>query len=87
VDFTGLKLKNNRASGPDGLNGKLSEANETSLRLWKLVEKIGNEKILRSQWEQGLICIVLKTHTHTHTQTEWNDVRKLSCYLFAEYSI
>jgi hypothetical protein len=41
VNFELLKLKNNRASGPDGLNAKLLKVEEMSFihRLWKLIEK------------------------------------------------
>jgi hypothetical protein len=62
VKFAVLKLKNNRASGPDGLQTELLKVDEMSFihRLWKLIEKIWKEEIFPSQWEEGLICPIYK---------------------------
>jgi hypothetical protein len=50
VNLKVLKLKNNRASGPDWRNAELSKVDEMSLihRLPKLTEKIWKEEIFPS---------------------------------------
>jgi hypothetical protein len=62
VNFVVLKLKNNKASGPDGLNAELLKVDEMSRihRLWKLIENKWKEEIFPSQWEKGLICPIYK---------------------------
>jgi sorting nexin-29 len=62
VNCAVLKLENDRASGPDGLNAELLKVDKIYLvnRLWKLIEKIWKEEMFPSQWEEGLICPIYK---------------------------
>jgi hypothetical protein len=61
-NFAVSKFKNNRASGPDGLNAELLKVDKTSLtqRLWKLTEKVRKQEMFSSQWKEELICPVYK---------------------------
>jgi hypothetical protein len=62
VNFALLKLKNSRASGPDGLNAELLKVIKMDLinRFLKLIEKIWKEEIFPGQWEEGLIRPIYK---------------------------
>jgi hypothetical protein len=55
VNFAVLKLKNNRASGPDGLNTELLKVDEMSLihGLWKLIERYGRRKYFPVSGKKG----------------------------------
>jgi hypothetical protein len=52
VNFAILKLKNNRMSGPERLNAKLSKVDEMSIRLWKLTEMIWKRKYFPVSWRK-----------------------------------
>jgi hypothetical protein len=56
------KLKNNRAPGPDGLNAELTnmDGNKLAHRICKVIEKVWNTENIPQQWEEGLICPILK---------------------------
>jgi hypothetical protein len=62
VNFAVLILKNNSASGADGLNAELLKVDEMSrvLRIWKMIEKVWEEEIFPSQWQEVLICPIYK---------------------------
>jgi hypothetical protein len=62
VNFAVLKLKNNRAAGPDRLKAELIKVDEMNLinTLWKLIENIWKEQIFPSQCKEGLICLIYK---------------------------
>ena len=56
------KLKNNKSTGPDGLNAELFKIEEPEYinRLWKLMERIWEEETFPEKWEEGLICPIFK---------------------------
>jgi hypothetical protein len=82
VKFAVMKLKNNRLSGPDGLNAELKERDKMCLvhRLWKLIEKMWKEEIHISVGGKA------KMYT-SYKKGRPNDVQKLMWYFFSEHSI
>jgi sorting nexin-29 len=56
------KLKNNRVPGRDGLNAELTKVDDNKLthRICKVIEKVWRTEKIPQQWEEGLICPILK---------------------------
>jgi hypothetical protein len=56
------RINNNRAPGPDNINGDLIKIDEPELieKIHKVMSKVWKEEKLPEEWEEGVICPAYK---------------------------